>query len=50
MICPPKAVRPKFLDSQVFQKVAVKIDKEHAKGSDSNKVEVKMKLSPIDRN
>ena len=26
------------------------LDKEHAKGSDSNKVEVRMKLSPIDWN
>ena len=43
LICPPKVVRPKLLDSRVLQKVAVEIDKEPAKSSDPDKVEVEMK-------
>ena len=42
LICPPKVVRPKLLDSRVLQKVAVEVDKP-AKSTDPDKVKVEMK-------
>ena len=45
LICPPKVVRPKLLDSRVLQKVAVEIDMEPTKSTDPDKVEVEMKFA-----